>query len=41
MNDIKKMKIENTNLNKLKHRVRLFGLYFLLKDISLFIINIY
>ena len=34
MNDIKKMKIENTNLNKLKHRVRLFGLYFLLKDIA-------
>ena len=38
MNDIK-MKIENTNLNKLKHRVRLFD-HFLLKD-TLFIINIY
>ena len=34
MNDIKKIKKENTNLNKLKHRVRLFGLYFLLKDIA-------
>jgi hypothetical protein len=32
MNNIKKIKIENTNLKKLKHRVRLFGLYFLLKD---------
>ena len=32
MNNIKKIKIENTNLKKLKHRVRLFGLYFSLKD---------
>ena len=32
MDNIKKMKIENINLKKLKHRVRLFGLYFSLKD---------